>query len=66
MTFDEWWEETKNLEDAEVPEVLKKALKELAYEAWCESRYHQNHTNCPICGSKDLMPYLFCKCGWQK
>ena len=45
MTFDEWWEATKNLEDTGVPEVLKKALKELAYEAWCESRYQQNPTS---------------------
>ena len=59
MTFDEWWA-TKDLEKAEVPGVLKKALKELAYEAWCESRYQQNPTTkssnrgeswgCPSCG----------------
>lgn len=38
MTFDEWWA-TKDLEKAQVPQILKNALKDLAYEAWCESRY---------------------------
>lgn len=44
MTFNEWWEATKNLEKVGVPDILKKALKDLAYEAWCESRYQQNVT----------------------
>ena len=43
MTFDEWWE-TKHMDEVDVPNVLKKALKELAYEAWCESRYQQKKT----------------------
>lgn len=44
MTFDEWWA-IKEVEKADVPYILKRALKELAYEAWCASRYHQNLTS---------------------
>lgn len=40
MTFDEWWA-TKDIEKANIPGILRNALKELAYEAWCESRYQQ-------------------------
>lgn len=41
MTFDEWWEATKNFDKVEIPGILKKAIKEFAYEVWCESRYQQ-------------------------
>ena len=40
MTFDEWWT-TKDLDKAKVPGILRQALKDLAFEAWCESRYQQ-------------------------
>lgn len=77
MTFDEWWEATKNPDKVEVPGILKKALKELAYEAWCESRYQQNRKPkstdpdrswaCPNCGAvHDPIDehYLYCHfCG---
>ena len=55
MTFDEWWT-TKDIDKSEITGSLKKALKELAYEAWCESRYHQNLTkeyHCHVCGVKE-------------
>lgn len=33
MTFDEWWE-TKNMDKAQVPMILKNAIRDLAFEAW--------------------------------
>lgn len=49
MTFDEWWA-TKDLVKVQIPNILKAALKEIAYEAWCESRYHhQTKKICPYC-----------------
>ncbi len=44
MTFDEWWA-TKGIKITYTPCTLRDALKELAYEAWCESRYQQNLTS---------------------
>lgn len=63
MVFDEWWA-TKDLEQAQAPGILKAALKELAYEAWCESRHHQINKlpECPNCG--ETGPVLACEqCG---
>ncbi len=50
MTFDEWWA-TKGIKITYTPCTLRDALKELAYEAWCESRYQQNLTS--KCSGRD-------------
>ena len=50
MTFEKWWE-TKDLEKAQVPLILKQALKDLTKEAWDASR------NCPVCGKDLMLPY---------
>lgn len=43
MTFDEWWA-TKGMEKVELPDNLKTGIKNLAHEAWWESRDQQNLT----------------------
>jgi len=48
MLFDEWWA-TKDVGKAYIPGVLKEALKELAYEAWCESRYQLGIADNNLC-----------------
>ena len=76
MTFDEWWA-TKDVEKLDMPNVLKHALKDLAYQAWDNSRYEQNPRTkstdpdrswaCPNCGAvHDPIDehYLYCHfCG---